>query len=196
MGDQADAGGEEFAGSGRAWDLLAEILAEGAIGGGDVDAHLLEHPPLHHRHHAAAAFMAVISGALPFLALEPAGRKVAVCAGQRILDRLERGADAVAQGAEPGAGALALLLGREMRGGDLVAGGLGGGGGCIHGSCPVWRSASVTPIAAAWATLIERMPGRIGMRMRASAASCTSGGTPALSRPTTIRSSGRKAKSA
>ena len=73
---------------------------------------------------------------------------------------------------------LAVLGRRGLRDactpGVIAAGAFGfggevlGGDGCSHGNCPVWRSASATPMAAAWATLIERIPGRIGMRMRAS----------------------------
>jgi len=44
-------------------------------------------------------------------------------------------------------------------------------------------SASPVTIAAAMATLSERIPPCIGMTTRASAASCTVCGTPALSRP-------------
>ena len=45
-------------------DLRAELGAEFAPDGGDVHPHLLEHPPAHHAHHAAAALRAVLrSGA-------------------------------------------------------------------------------------------------------------------------------------
>src|SRR5262249_33740222 len=48
---------------------------------------------------------------------------------------------------------------------------------------PVWRNASPTTIAAVTATFNERMPGRMGIYKRRSAARCTGSGTPALSRP-------------
>ena len=70
-----------------AGDLGAELRAELAPHGGDVHAHLLEHPPAHHAHHAAAAARPRPGGPL-----EAAGG--AVAGGQRVLDRLERGADA------------------------------------------------------------------------------------------------------
>ena len=75
---------------------------------------------------------------------------------------LEFGADAVAQLLEPGAGARFAILWRYAH----------------AGKPPVWRSASPSTIAAAWATLSERRPGRMGISSRASAASCTSSGTP------------------
>ena len=56
---------------------------------------------------------------------------------------------------------------------------VGMGSSASPGSRPVWRSASPSTIAAASATLSERMPGRIGMReARVGAPRCTSGGTP------------------
>ena len=58
------------------------------------------------------------------------------------------------------------------------------------GKAPVCRSASPKIMAAVTATLSERNPGRMGMISRASAASCTSSGTPADSLPTRMTSSG------
>ena len=87
---------------GGAGHLLAELGAELAEHGRDVDADLLEHATAHDRHGAAAAFLAVRAGlALPGLALEAAGREVAVRAGKVVLERLEGRADAIAQTLEP-----------------------------------------------------------------------------------------------
>jgi hypothetical protein len=54
---------------------------------------------------------------------------------------------------------------------------------------PTCRSASPTAIAHVIATLSDRISGRIGMRSRTSAASCTWSGTPADSRPNSRMSS-------
>ena len=61
---------------GGARDLRAEVRAELAPDGRDVDADLLEHPAVHHAHHAAAAVAAILGRALPWRALEPPGRPV------------------------------------------------------------------------------------------------------------------------
>ena len=53
-------------------------------------------------------------------------------------------------------------------------------------------NASPRTMAAAWATLRERIPGRMGIKSRASAAACTASGTPALSRPTSRVSRAQK----
>src|SRR5579871_3155687 len=88
-----------------AGDLLAELRAELAVHGRDVDADLLEHAAAHDRHDAAASVFALLAAlAPPGLALERAGRQVAVRAGELALDLLETGADAVAQAFEPGTG--------------------------------------------------------------------------------------------
>src|SRR5258706_4401610 len=52
----------------RARNLLGELGLEGSVYGGNVDANLLEHAPLHQRHGAAAAVAAVGHGPLPILA--------------------------------------------------------------------------------------------------------------------------------
>ncbi|KAF1853478.1 hypothetical protein Lal_00013840 [Lupinus albus] len=115
--DQADARRPEFAGLRRTGDVGAEFRAEGAVDGRDVDPDLLEHPALHHRHGAAAALAAAMVRAGPALALEPAGGQVGMGAGQLVLQRLEGGADAVAQLLEPGGGAgLALFDGAGVGG--------------------------------------------------------------------------------
>ena len=127
-----------------AGDLLAELRAELAVHGRDVDADLLEHPAAHDRHHAAAAVLARLAAlALPGLALEAAGRQVGVRAGELGLDLLELGADAVAQRFEPGARVGFALI--EV--------------GHARAWYPsVWRRASLNTIAAASATLSERAP--------------------------------------
>ena len=74
--DQADAAGPEARILRRAGDLRAELRAELAPHGGDVDADLLEHPPAHHAHHAAAAVARRPRSAAPGGALEAAGRAI------------------------------------------------------------------------------------------------------------------------
>ena len=64
----------------------------------------------------------------------------------------------------------------------------------MSGMSPVWRSASASAIAPASATLSDRAGARKGITTRASAARCTAGGAPALSRPRRIVSSGANAK--
>ena len=71
MRDQADAARPEARIRLGARDLRAELRAELAPDGGDVHADLLEHPPAHHAHHAAAA-----ARPRPVGADEPAGRPV------------------------------------------------------------------------------------------------------------------------
>ena len=70
-----------------------------------VHADLFEQPPAHHRHHAAAAGLACMVGALPRRALETPGIAGIEGRGRVVLQPLERRADVVAQGFEPGAGA-------------------------------------------------------------------------------------------
>src|SRR5688572_16960761 len=171
--DQRDAAGPEGAAFSRAGDLLAELLAEAAEHRGDVDPDLLEHAALHHRHGAAAAVAAAGVGPLPGGALEPAGGQIAVTRrGKLVLQPLEGGADPVAQLLEPRA-RLALMVRRI---------------GAHDSGNPSCRIASPATIAAAIATLSDRRPARIGIRMRRSAAACTSSGTPALSRPSSSES--------
>ncbi len=182
----------------RAGDLAAELGAELAEHGRDVDAHLLEHAAAHQRHGPAAAILAVRALlALPDLALEAAGRLVAMRALQLVLDPLELGADAVAQAAEPGTRPLPSGGRRSPR----RAGARGRWGrwrcgwtwrSCESSNPEVWRRASLNTIAAARATLSDLAPACRGIRTRRSARSCTSGGTPALSRPISRMSSGRK----
>ena len=61
VGDQRDAGSPEARVVGGAGDVLAEFRRELAVHGRAVDADLLEHAAVHHRHHAAAARRAVWS---------------------------------------------------------------------------------------------------------------------------------------
>src|SRR6185312_11618020 len=181
MHDERDAARPEARILLRTRDLLAEFLGEGAVHGRDVDAGLLQHAAVQDRHLAAAALGTAFLGALPRLALEATGRPAGERAARELgLDRLEGGAQSVAQGREPGRGGGAML-------GEQIGARAGCGGG--HGSNPsVWRKASPRTMPAATATLIERKPGCIGMRMRASALSATSGGTPPVSRPIMILS--------
>src|SRR5690606_14105781 len=154
--------------------------AEMAVHGGDMDAGLFEDPAMQHAHLAAAA-----PRAIPGRALENARRPVGMGAGDLALDSLEFGMDAVAQGAEPGAGGgfLGVDIGWQGHGGGMD----------LQESCvksPICLMASPSTMAPASATLIERKPGRIGMRTRRSARSATSSGTPALSRPSNSTSPG------
>ena len=100
VGDQRDAARPEARILVGAGDLLAELRRELAEDGGGVDADLLEDTAVHHRHDAAAAMIAV---ALPGAPLEAAGRPRGLGTGQIVLEPLQRRADAVAQGLEPGA---------------------------------------------------------------------------------------------
>ena len=153
---QRDARGMEARVLVGAGNLLAELRAELAVHGRDVDADLLEHPAAHDRHHAAAAILARLAAlALPGLALEAAGRQVAVRAGELGLDLLELGADAVAQGFEPGARSSGVCVWIEV-----------GHAEGVMGYPSVWRRASLNTIAAASATLSERTPVCIGTRTR------------------------------
>ncbi len=116
MRHQRDAAGPEPAVALGPGHLLAELGAELAPDRGDVHAHLLEHAAAHERDHAAAA-----AGPVPGPALEAPRGDVAV-RGARIivLDRLERGADPVAQLLEPGARHLGLVAVRAAH--ALVSG--------------------------------------------------------------------------
>ena len=99
MRDQRDAGGPEARIVVGAGNLLAEFRRELAVHGRAMHADLLEHAAVHHRHHAAAARRAGMIGALPRRAHEAAGRAIGQrrARGQRVLERLERRADVVAQ---------------------------------------------------------------------------------------------------
>src|SRR5262249_6424031 len=112
----------------------------------------------------------------PVAPLEAGARR----AGKRVLQRLERGADAVAQRGEPLGG---LLPAAGF--GQCVAG-IAGHRGHVAGRAPVWRNASNSAIAPAWAAVSDRADGRKGITPRAAAASCTSAGTRAVSRPSRI----------
>ena len=79
-------------------NFLAEGFAERAVHGGDVDPDLLEYPPVHNRHDAAAAAVPGLVRALPSLAFEASGRPVVV---QPIFQRLETRADLIAKRFEP-----------------------------------------------------------------------------------------------
>jgi hypothetical protein len=67
---------------------------------------LLEDAPAHHRHHAAAAGLATVVGAVPGLLREAAGSRGFGRERTRrlVLEPLERGAEAIAQGGEPDRG--------------------------------------------------------------------------------------------
>ena len=84
---------------GRTRDPVPELGRERAVHRREVDADLLEHAALHDRHLAAAPVAAVFRGPLPDGALEPAGRSGASFVG--VLERLEGGAEPVAEGPEP-----------------------------------------------------------------------------------------------
>src|ERR1039457_7493331 len=104
MCDQRNAGSPEARIVGGARDLLAEFRRELAMHSRAMHADLLEHAPAHERHHAAATALAIVIGAAPGRACEAAGGVLCErrARRQRILDRLERSADIVAQRLEPG----------------------------------------------------------------------------------------------
>src|SRR5207302_6839371 len=112
--------------------------------------------PAHHRDRPAAA-----PRTLPAGALETAdGSLRRTFPDEFIFDRLERGANSVAQLREPGLGlGAAAGFGRE------------GVGRFVHGSgnSRVWRSASASAMAPATATLSDRAGRRKGMTTRAAA---------------------------
>ena len=106
-------------------------------------------------------------------------------AGDLVFERFDCGADPVAQRAEPGAGGGFLVFDIVREGHDAVFD-MNGHSVVIYAwtirrwqrrcrSCrvlskpSVWRRASPSTIAAETATLSERDPGRMGMRMRRSA---------------------------
>src|ERR1019366_10677418 len=98
------AGGPEARIVGGAGDFLAEFRRELAMHGRAMHADLLERAPAHQRHHAASTRLAIVIGAAPGRACEGAGGVLCErrARRQRILDRLERSADIVAQRFEPG----------------------------------------------------------------------------------------------
>ena len=128
----------------------------------------------------SAMITAATARALPGGAFEPAGRALFRPLGREfVLDRLEFGADAVAQRGEPRGGTRRNGRGRWER----------RWAGSWRGNSSVCRNASTNAIAPASATLSDRAGGRKGITIRAAAAACTAGGTPALSRPSRIVSS-------
>ena len=133
MRDEADAGREEAGVVLRRRGSSREIALERAADGRDVDPDLLEHLALHHAAHAAAAGRAVILGAVPGDVVEARVR------ASLALDRLELGADAVAQAFEPVAGGLLLVVERGHSGKlsglpQRFAKGDGGGDGKVEGA--------------------------------------------------------------
>ena len=128
---------------------LANSGGKVAVHGRDVHADLLEQPAVHHAHDAAAALG---RGSRRLLR---SGRRAEV-RGRLVLQRLEGGADAVAQGFEPGAGA---PFGFPAGSGSLSAGSF------IRleaesGKPSVCRSASPRRHGAAVTTFSERPPGQ------------------------------------
>ena len=83
MRNQRNAGGPEARIVRGAGDFLAEFRRELAVHGRAMHADFLEHAPAHQRHHAAAAGLAAVVGALPRRAHEAAGRPVATAAPWR-----------------------------------------------------------------------------------------------------------------
>src|SRR5262245_31127247 len=146
-----------------------------------VHTDLLEDPPVHHCHSAAASRRAAMVGALPGCANEAARSPVgkwSICR-QPIFEALKPGADVVAQLLEPAA--RLGFAGIECGAIHLFINSLGR---FYHrAKSRVCRRASPATIAAATAILSERMPDCIGMRRRTSAISWIAAGTPALSRP-------------
>ena len=106
MRDQRNAGGPEARILGGAGNLLAEFRREFAMHGRAMHADLLEHAPAHQRHHAAAAGLRRYDRC-GSTACARSGRRARSAERrarrQRVLHRLERRADVVAQRFEPGA---------------------------------------------------------------------------------------------
>jgi len=146
--------------------LPREFLGEAAVHHRDMDAGLLEDAAVQQADLAAATV-----GAGPGSDLEPSGRMGAVIDTALDLEGFEAGAEIAADLPKPVGGHPLLEV-------DIV--------GQRHvrlAKASVWRIASPKIRAAATATLMERKPGRMGMRTLRSALAATSAGTPALSRP-------------
>src|SRR3546814_183442 len=148
-------------------------ICEFAADGRDIDPDLFEDPARHHAAHAAAA----LAGRQPLGLAVPRHIGKARVAARLGLDRLEFGADPVAQRFEPVARRLLLRVERDHAGKPFV---------CL--------SASASAMPAATATFKDRKPGCIGIATRAAAASWTWCGTPALSDPKSRTSPGVNAK--
>src|SRR5271163_1064462 len=172
MGDERDPACPKARIGHSARDVVAKLGREFAGHGRDVDPDLFEHAPTHDRDGPAAT-----AGALPRGTLEPANWTIlGMLDGKFVLDCLECRANVIAQRRKPRRGAVAPV-------------GVGGkGGGLAHGdgNMPVCRNASASATAPARATLSDRAGEHKGITMRAAAAECTAGGTPALSRPSRI----------
>jgi hypothetical protein len=113
--DEADPGGEEMiAAFLRAWDVPCEFGREMAADGRDVDSDLLEDLAGHLAAHASAAGRTREVGPFPRDIAEGGFR------ARLALDLLERGAYAVAQRFEPGAGGLLLFVELEHRSSHCV----------------------------------------------------------------------------
>ena len=95
MRDQADPGGKEGRVVARTVNRLGEFRVEGAADSRDIDSNLLEHLAAHHAADAAATGAATVIGAVPGQESETRGGTGVV------LDRLETGAEPVAQRFEP-----------------------------------------------------------------------------------------------
>ncbi len=97
----------------RALNLRAEFRREFAMHRRAMHADLLEQPPAHDRHHAAAAGLAGMVGAVPGRAHEAAGF-ARIQRGRRIIFQFFEGrADVVAQALEPGPGARLAVFDRR-----------------------------------------------------------------------------------
>src|SRR3546814_14645001 len=132
--------------------------------GRDIDADLFEDPARHHAAHAAAA----LAGRQPLGLAGPRHIGKARVAARLGLDRLEFGADPVAQRFEPVTRRLLLRVERDHAGKPFV---------CL--------SASASALPAATATFKARKPGCIGIATSAAAASWTWWGPPAPPTPDT-----------
>ena len=169
MRHQRDAARPEARILGGAGDLAAELGLELAVHGRDIDADLLEDAAVHHRHRRRRRRRRASQG----WRCEAAGGAVRWPLRRVfVLDRLEGGADAVAQRLEPVGRALLRRL-------------VGTASSVMLAPSEIARSGAAprpAPCAAASATLSERTPGRIGTRKRLGRL-CTASGTPALSRP-------------
>ena len=103
---------------------------------------------------------------------------------ERVLEAFELRAEVVTQFLEPGARRSFAMFQSGGHGQNLAK--VGSNGNNPQPACGKalsCRSASPVIMAQASATLRDLRPSRMGMRRRAWAPSCTSGGTPELSRP-------------
>src|SRR5437660_4630600 len=180
MNDHRYARGPETRVDIGARNLRGEFRRERSVHGRGMNTRLLEDRSGEPRHGSAAPGRPAMIDAIPTRLEEtrrcPAPRPRGI---QRFsLDDLERIDDALLQCLEPDSCGVLPCFEKPAQHDTL------------RWTERICRRASPATIAAAIATLRERKPGSIGTRTQASAATCTSSGTPADSRPTRRMSPG------